>query len=631
MTAAEPLDDDFGDLEELFPDELIPVDPKYAGRPLHHVWWNIPRDDAVRAWVTKLLSSTADEKMCEAMEWAVNKHAGRGGREGQLSGTELVIGRDHDGHRGLATAIDLLWSIRAKEARGFERMLEGARAKVLQNNRGRKPKLPCTCDQPKRAPLTAITYEPPIDSIGGEPEKCPVSDINQDLGRFLLPDEFWASTTPLGRIYAASMSRLCSPDAVLHAVLSILASLLHHGSRVHTGVRPSALAHYTAVIAESGGGKTEALDCAKSLTASWQKARWAVTAEEYPNEPGYVMVPLGSGEGLLDSFMSEQLVPTPGTADEDGKGQKYSKQWVMVRHNVLAYKGEGREILQVDSRTGSTIMSVLCDAWSGDIVGQANAKSGGRRRILEAGSFTLGVLIGLQVAKAEPLFEDAAGGAPQRFTFAPAEYPPHADDVEADIPDWPGELDETIHTGAITVNIVGEARRDVLRHRRAKAGGRSGESELDGHKMLLRCRVAALLTLLHADTVTTDTIDVPQEMWDLAGMVIARSCLLRDWLADQGRVRRAAIANETDKRRRNVQVQAAHEVNHVEEVKRAASSVVRAVERLGGRAPRGKARKGIRSDLRHHADAAIALAVKDGRLLEEDEGKFLVLADTAEE
>jgi hypothetical protein len=141
--------DDFGDLEELFPDESIPVDPKYKGRDLTHAWFNIPIDDEIRAWVATLLSVHADGEMCEAMRWAVDQHAKRLGREGQLSGTLLAIGRDYDGHRGLATAIDELWSIRAKERRGFVRMLEGARAKVLKNNRDdkRKRRTGCTCDR----------------------------------------------------------------------------------------------------------------------------------------------------------------------------------------------------------------------------------------------------------------------------------------------------------------------------------------------------------------------------------------------------------------------------------------------------------------------------------------------------
>jgi hypothetical protein len=165
-------EDHFGDLDELFPDDAIPVDPKYAGRDVTHVWFHIPVTDEIREWVAKLMSAHADGQMCEGMAWVVDKW-GNGGREEQLRGTYLAIGRAHGGHRGLATAIDELWGIRAKEPRGFRRMLEGARAKVLKDPRGWPQADSCSCD---RAVSLAVGER--VDRSGGEDTAEGAADVS---------------------------------------------------------------------------------------------------------------------------------------------------------------------------------------------------------------------------------------------------------------------------------------------------------------------------------------------------------------------------------------------------------------------------------------------------------------------
>jgi hypothetical protein len=125
------------------------VRPADVGRDLHHVWFDVrPADitDEIREWARKVTAAVADEEPCEAMRYVVDKWLEVGGREGQLRGTLAAIGREYEGgHRGLVRGLDELWSLREKEPRGFQRMLEGARAKVLKNNKGRPPAPACTC------------------------------------------------------------------------------------------------------------------------------------------------------------------------------------------------------------------------------------------------------------------------------------------------------------------------------------------------------------------------------------------------------------------------------------------------------------------------------------------------------
>jgi hypothetical protein len=368
------------------------------------------------------------------------------------------------------------------------------------------------------------------------------------LARYLLPRELWDSTPVLKHIYAASMARICSPDAVLHAVLAVVASYLHFASRVDTGKRHSVLSYYFAPIAYSGGGKSEALACARELLAGWAAERFAING--YTGQD-YIDAPLGSGEGLIEAFMGEIQ---RDVRDDDGElvlnkegNPKSTKVREQARHNALFHTDEGRQALAIDSRKGSTLFAVLCELWSGSVTGQTNAERDRTRKLAE-GSYVVAAMMGFQPGTADPLFDDQAGGAPQRFMFAPAEYAPHAENPDAPEEPWPGGLDLQINPGPVLVRLGSEQRALVRRHVRLRAGGGSEDGTLDGHRMLLRCRLAGLLTLLHGDTLGKAEIEVPIEMWDMAGLILDHSCHLRDWLASFGERKRTAQARANDER-----------------------------------------------------------------------------------
>jgi hypothetical protein len=392
-----------------------------------------------------------------------------------------------------------------------------------------------------------------------------------DLGRFLLPRETWNATPELKHIYQAAMAQLTCPDAVLHATLAILASMLHHGTRVHTGKRPSVLSYYFAPVAPSGGGKSEALACARELLQDWTDDRFAIVGAD-----GYVDGPVGSGEGLIEAFIDDvhEDIIDPETKqpslDNNGnvKTRKVRKQ---ARHNALFHTDEGRQVLAIDSRKGATVLAVLCEMWSGAVAGQTNADKD-RSRKLAAGSYVVGMLLGFQAATIDPLFADEAGGAPQRFAFAPAVYPPHADDLDAEDEPWPGALELAVRSGPIQVHLGDEEKRAVRRHVRLQAAGRAQGGPLDGHRMLMQCRVAALLAILHADTVATDVerLDVPRQLWELAGTIVEHSCNVRDHLAATGVRRKEAAAQAADERMTRRQVQAARSVAEDVEARAAA-------------------------------------------------------------
>lgn len=437
---------------------------------------------------------------------------------------------------------------------------------------------------------------------------------------YLLPREVWDSTPILNHIYRAAMATLTCPDAVLHATLATVASLLHHETRVDTGVRPSVLSYYTAVIGASGAGKSEALSVARDLLKTWSgtDTRFAITGAG-----GYFDGPLGSGEGLIEAFMGEELAPvldpTGNPVENKDGSEKMRTVRKQVRHNALFHTDEGRQVLAIDSRKGATILAVLCELWSGAVAGQTNADRD-RSRKLEAGSYVLGMLLGFQPATIDGLFADTAGGAPQRFTFAPAAYPPHLDEDGPEFM-WPGDLNPPIPAAAVTVHLGPEQKREVRRARRRKAAGVVDENEnpLDGHRTLMRCRVAALLALLHGEAEVSDAT------WELSGLITDRSCALRDFLSTSAERAAREAMKAKDDRMVAVKVQASAIDEHRQRVRRALDSLVEKLDARGGTETRGRARNGVAKSLRPVVDEAIGLGIAEGLIVEEDRGGTLRL------
>jgi hypothetical protein len=300
-----------------------------------------------------------------------------------------------------------------------------------------------------------------------------------------------------------------------------------------------------------------------------------------------------------------------------------------VAHNALFYADEGRQVLAREQRSGTTTFAVLCELWSGSGAGQRNADPAKRRKIT-AGSYVVGVMMGFQTATIDALFADEAGGAPQRFAYASAEYAPYADNPDEDLDEeWPGELDPDITVAPITVRLAPGQRREVRRDGREKAGGISQAAPLDGHRMLLRCRIAALVALLHGEQ------EVSEQTWELARVLTNHSCALRDHLAALGQRK----AEETRRKRRSEAKADAVEIDErtitAREVKRATEQIVTALSnaRDKGEAslPRGRALNGIRSTLRHHREAALARALELRLVEASPDGKRLSLPEDESE
>lgn len=290
-----------------------------------------------------------------------------------------------------------------------------------------------------------------------------------------------------------------------------------------------------------------------------------------------------------------------------------------VAHNALFHTDEGRQVLAIDARKGATTLAVLCELWSGSVAGQTNADRA-RTRKLSAGTYVVGMMIGFQLSTIDALFADEAGGAPQRFAFALAEYAPYGDNLDEDIDvEWPGDLVPDVGVGPITVRLSDEQRREVRRAIRLKAAGRSTDGPLDGHRMLLRCRIAALVALLHGEQ------EVTEQAWELARVLTNHSCALRDHLAALGK-RRVDEAMRKQRSRATADVVEAHAL--ADRNRRVVATAGRLARQINskGEQTRGRALNALGSDVRDVAQDALDHALRTGMVRLSDDGKRVLPA-----
>jgi hypothetical protein len=449
----------------------------------------------------------------------------------------------------------------------------------------------CKCLGADRVPVTPLT--------GGGSTWTPTAgaeldaDEAEDRHQWILPDYVWELSPQLETIKQAALSRHASPDVVLHSTLAYISSSVHYRTRLETGLGPTVLNHFVIAVGGSGSGKTKSQGSARDLLDQTLTLRWA------GSPPGtFIEDEIGSGEGLIEAFMG-----TIERTNDEGETQKFRTQ---VLHNAMFSADEGRTVLATAQRQGTTVLGTLCQLWSGAAAGQRNAEASRTRR-LGRGNYAIGMTIGFQPETMDDLFADKAGGAPQRFACAWATHPDHT----AAYVDWPGELDVTVPKHPLTMSLPADIQREVREQSAALARGDITLGQLDGHRQLMRCRMAALLAIMHKEDRVLDS------HWELAGVLSDHSAALRDHLAGRAERQRAEETKRKEAATVRTQLNAHVAIGDFDRVRRAADQLIRVVTKNGGAMPRGKALNALRSDLRDVRDAAVARALTDGRLVEE--------------
>lgn len=390
------------------------------------------------------------------------------------------------GHRGVGTAIAELRDAFLAELDGDESRTEAPEDEWSRAEAG------------IFAELSAGGFTPDVDKGCCGPRSSGESRL-LELERTL-----FEATPQLGLIRQAARARLASPWSVVGAVLARVNAELPPSVVLPPTIQSKASVNLAvALVDTSGGGKSGSVGLsAEVLAMDAPKAR---------------VIGPGSGEGLIQTFLEW---------DPKMRVNRPAK----VRQALLIADEIG-QVGAVQERNGSTSGSVLRSMLTGGQATTTNADAS-RNRSLEPHSYRLSVLSGVQPELSDVLLKDAHAGTPQRWVWLPASDPAMPD-VE---PSWPGVLDWVLpdltvfpmgrwDRGFLPVTLPEEVAQEVKDAHRARVRGRSGavDPSLDGHRMLTRLKVAVTLAALHGE------LDVTKDWWELAGVVMEVSDIVRGW------------------------------------------------------------------------------------------------------
>lgn len=314
-------------------------------------------------------------------------------------------------------------------------------------------------------------------------------------------DEFFTATTELGTIRQWARARYAAPWAVFGAVLLRVAASTEPTVQLPgvIGGRAS-LNLLAAFVSASGGGK--------GISDKVARLAWPSDIVERP---------IGSGEGLAATF-------TPPKGD----GVEPITRAIINVPEVDTLAG-------LASRQGSILLAQLKSVAMGEQIGQANA-SAATTRIVAAHSYRCCMSVGAQPGHTGVIFDDTTGGTPQRFLWFPTTDPDMpADDVYDPEPLDTGQAfwktDDKDEDKVVEIGYgPPEIREQIIAAHLARQRGDA--DALDGHAMLTRCKVAAILAIMHKNSV------VSERDWALSAVVMAKSDETRDWIV--GEAKRAA-------------------------------------------------------------------------------------------
>jgi hypothetical protein len=365
-----------------------------------------------------------------------------------------------------------------------------------------------------------------------------------------LPDFFWTKRTWLNQIRLAAWRDRTAPDGVLAAVLARASAMCDHRIRIDTGIKRPAQPHtFAALVGPSGAGKTQSVALARHLLPD-------------PADLARFTYQVGSGEGLVEAYM--------GTSEDNPEGQMKRTQ---VRHNALFVADEGQQFVKLlTERSGSIAGPVLRSMWAGQDAGQANATAE-RNRHIDAGSYSIGLVVGFQPSTVVPILSDHGTGMPQRFLYSAVVDPTIPDDRPGDA----GPLPAMPMLGKpVTVTVDRLITAELDERALSVARGQVTVAPLDEHEPLMLAKVAALLTLMDGRG------HVEASDWELARVLWHVSCAVRDVLVGWAAECEEA---ERDERNRNAADRAAIS-------RRASDGAEAAVTRVSGVVLRALDRRG---------------------------------------
>lgn len=391
-------------------------------------------------------------------------------------------------------------------------------------------------------------------------------------------NDLWDARPWLRHIHTYARSRMVPPLALLAVTLVRAVSIVPPWVTLPPIVGgKGSLNLFCALVGTSGAGKTA------TTSASDELLPWALPWRH-----------IGTGEGLLKMYVRQVREKDPDTG-------KWTQRLETVEHSVNAIIDEVDTLTAVSSRQGATVLPILRSAWSAASVGFSNSDQE-RNLSLKGNAYRLGLAIGAQPTRLQPLFDDADGGTPQRFVWAPLIDPGAPD--HRNLPPDPGPLLRPAlkipaQSGGVSLVLCEQITNAVRgnRHQVLTTGDTQG---LDGHALFTRVKLAAACAIMDG------RLDVTEDDWALSGVIQAVSDSTRAWVQSQIRTSLAAVSSRRAESRANEAVVIDEKVTS-ERVGRIARVLARAVSR-SGELPIGKAKAAVGRD-KDYFEAALQFAV----------------------
>lgn len=366
------------------------------------------------------------------------------------------------------------------------------------------------------------------DSGGGV---APGGGAYADVTASLDDADFWDSRQVLADVRQFARSRQIGPYALLGNVLArVTCAIPPHVVLPPTRGSYASLNQAFALVGGSGGNKSVSIAAAEDFVRT---------------QPLIVPSKPGSGEGLAKCFA--YVIKQGGTYVQHGKA------WT-----VLAIIPEIEGLHANQSRGGSNIMAELRSGWSGERLGWDYADANKRILILNH-RYRLVYVFGVQPGAAQPLFDGADVGTPQRILWLPVSDPkaprllpdpPEAPCLKLDA--WPElappagvrvdgnarrleSLELPYDPAELTVlNLPATAQEQIQQEAYAALRRPLTEDSGDGHRLLKQAKLAASIMALDGRTD-----QITEEDWSLAEHLSAVSdrtrCATESVISDRTR------------------------------------------------------------------------------------------------
>lgn len=334
-----------------------------------------------------------------------------------------------------------------------------------------------------------------------------------------LPVDFYERRVWLKELRRIAHERMASADAVLGSYLAIVASQIPPGLRLDTSIgSPLTASLYVIMVGPSGRGKTKGTSVAKKLY------REQIVSEV-----------LATGEGLVEAFWGNAKVQDPVT-------MHFTTERAQIHTNKLFVLDEGQGLLQMEKRNGNMTGVILRSAWSGSDAGQSNATQD-RKRKLEAGTYNLGLIMGMQNEIAGELLADPSLGTPQRFLWFSVidptmkltdvdrpfddvlSHPIHPNHVRLASPNFIGGS-ATLDLAPMPMTLDASIRMKLREQDYLKSTGQINVDEQDSQKPAALGKLAMIFAYLDGHD------HVSEDEWDMATTVYETSALVREQLLE---------------------------------------------------------------------------------------------------